>query len=142
MSGPTHTKYDHYYFPKLVELKCPTCQSKANAINISKRLEEEFFIDLAPYERIWEFNCSVCIKRTLLDWQEIKTFDLWYSLSIKNTRIWAWNKNHFELVYLVLKKKNYNNHKWKFFKNYVNKKWYTSIKSTSDFKKIAQMLKE
>lgn len=139
-SGYTHLKYDHYHYPRLIELRCPSCDSKATAINISADEQEEYFIDLAPYDRIWEFNCLNCIKRNNIEWEDIQEYELWNSLRIRKTRIWAWNKYHLELIYLVLKKKKFNNHKWEFFKNYINKDWYHSIKNKSDFKKIEDLL--
>ncbi len=76
-SGNTHIKYDHFHFPKRMELKCPKCGMKSVAKNMNVPETIEHFIDISDYERVWEFKCIKCIKIQHLKWEEIREIELW-----------------------------------------------------------------
>ncbi len=139
-SGDTHIKYDHFHFPRLLELKCSSCNSKSIATNESVPLEIEHFIDIADFNRTWKYKCVTCIKKQDLNWEELKAFELWNKIEIRNETVWAWNSKHLELILMSLRKENTKSHQWQYFVNYLPKKWLQKIKKESDFKKIELLL--
>ena len=139
-SGDTHVIYDHFHFPRLLELKCSNCSSKSIATNENVPIEIEHFIDIADFNRTWEYKCVTCIKKQDLNWEELKAFELWNKIEIGNETVWAWNAKHLELILMCLRKRSTKNHPWQYFVNYLPKKWLQKIKKESDFKKIELLL--
>lgn len=138
----THIKYDHFYYPKLLELKCPDCNKKCYAKNEAVPEEMEYFIDIAPYKRVWEFKCTNCIKTQSLDWKATKRFTLWNRLEIRNELLWAWNTQHLDMILKRLKNENIDQHPWGFFAHYINKNWLKKLTKVADWRKIALLINE
>ena len=142
ISGLSHVKYDHFHFPRKVELKCPTCDQKSFAENKNVPGNFPHFIDISGYEKVWEFSCLTCIKREKMTWEELSKIRLWNKISIKNEVVWAWNINHLEMILKKLRGENIDSHDWAFFANYLNKNWLKNIRKKADFTKIESFLSE
>ncbi len=138
--GLTHIKYDHYYYPRIIELKCPNCRNYARAINETVPNEIEYFMDIARFGKIWNFKCVSCIKEYEINWSEIQKIDLWYKIQVRNETVWSWNAKHLDLIIKRLKSENIKNHSWAFFATYINKKWLEKIKKKSDIQKLENYL--
>ena len=141
-SGYTHVMYDHFHFPRNLELKCPYCGAKSHAKNTSVPESIEHFMDISIFIGIWEFKCINCIKTQQLDWDELKEIALWNKIEIRNEIVWAWNSKHLDMIVKRLKNENIENHAWGFFATYINKNWLKNLKKEADWKKIEALIVE
>ncbi len=137
----THVRYDHYHYPREIDLLCPHCKNHSVAINENVPKEIEHFIDIANFEKIWDFKCIYCIKKYQVEWDDIQNMDLWYKINLKGVLIWAWNSKHLDMIIKKLKKEDIKNHSWVFFESYLNKNCLKKIKNKSDIGKLENMLK-
>ncbi len=140
MSGTIHVKYDHYHYPKNIDLRCPYCGNHSIAINENVPEAIVHFIDISPFEKVWTFTCTHCIKKYPVQWSEIQKMDLWYKIQMKNETVWSWNKQHLDLIIRCFKKEDVETHAWSFFKTYIRKNWLKKIKTKSDIQKLENLL--
>lgn len=137
--GQTHIKYGHFYYPRVIQAICPFCSKPSVLTNVDAPSEAEFFIDIATYRLQWNLKCDNCLKRKLLTWEETKKIDLLISICIREENIWAWNSNHLDYLIGLLSGNENKNHKWTFYKNYVNKDWLKKTKNKSDLAKLIHL---
>jgi len=138
--GETHVKYQHFHYPREIDVKCKFCEAKAKLINKDVPNEIDHFIDVSNFRKVWELLCKGCMKRIEYNWEETKDFPLLYVIKFKRDNIWAWNKKHLEYIISVLLNNEDKLSKWLYFRNYINKSWLLNSKSSSSKSKLEKVL--
>lgn len=141
-SGLTHVKYEHFYYPNIIQVVCPFCSKPSLLTNIDAPTECDFFMDIAPFRKEWNFSCNQCLNRKKVSWNETKDFELLNKISIRNEIIWAWNTSHLDYLIGLLSGKEYKEHSWSFYKSYLNKNWFQKTKNKSDIRKLIELMKK
>lgn len=140
MSGSTtHIRYEHYHFPRIIEIVCPYCEKPTRLINVDAPEAIEHFMDIAGFTLSWFLRCNNCLKRTTEQWNDIKNFKLINEIDIRGEIIWAWNTKHLDYLIEVFSGKETNKNPWAFFRTYINKNWFKKVKNTADLSKLTAL---
>ena len=93
-SGWSHIRYDHKSRPKILDVACPSCGSKAIASKPSEEsLEGVVVADLSPSFPIndWQIRCVECTyRKSGVAYNNLPA--LYFSGGSFDT--WAWNSDH------------------------------------------------
>lgn len=89
--------YEWFGWPNIVEIKCPECGSKADFVG-PKQVVKKIYNQGQPPTRILtgkrtgKVSCLSCglVKQHFIEWPR----DAYYSLSVRNKVLWAWNRQH------------------------------------------------
>ncbi len=138
--GKTHVKYDHFHYPRVIELHCPKCNAQALASNKDAPPGIEHFIEIAEFEKCWNIKCLTCDFRTTKKWEEMKIFKLWLKREIRDVEFWAWNRNHLHMILKRLKNENLESDRWSFFETYIPGIWLTQLRGKRELKKIEHLM--
>ncbi|MDR6561081.1 MULTISPECIES: hypothetical protein [unclassified Arcicella] len=138
--GETHVKYAHFHFPRTIDVQCPFCSQPSELVNINASMDTDFFIDLAPYQKVWTLICNHCLNRKSMSWDDTKKIELLNKITIREETIWAWNTHHLHYLIGVFSGKEDKNHKWAFYRNYIHKKWFQKTANKSDILKLENLL--
>jgi len=137
-SGWSHIRYDHKSRPKIVEVVCPSCGSRAIA---SKPSEEDrkgaIVADLSPTFRIedWQIRCTGCAyRKSNLSYKDLPI--LYFSGGVLD--LWAWNADHAECILSYLKGEDTSDNSYHWFMTYVRGDWKKS--SSRIVKELDKML--
>jgi hypothetical protein len=137
--GSTHIRYQHYHFPRVIQVVCPNCLNPAKLTHCDAPESIAHFIDTDFKNRNWMFFCTNCVKRETKNWTEISALNLLNKMEIRQELIWAWNADHLDYIIELLSGNEIKDHKWSFFKAYINKNWFTKIRKISDINKLKTM---
>lgn len=142
-SGNTnHVRYDHVSRPTLIEVKCPKCQSKAIATEPCYEEGQLLLIDIGCphwYSPAWSVKCSTCMFRAAQkEYAEIG--DFYYQVELRGGVLWAWNREHLDMLYNLLSGRSVEKHKYGWFATYARKEWLSGAKRKAFAKAAEQML--
>lgn len=135
-----HVRYDHFHYPRLVVLYCPSCAKQVQATNLDCPAGYEHFLDIASFRKLWLVSCPSCGFRRDADWEQLKQYSLWYKLELRNEEVWAWNAEHLTFIIQRLEKRVDKAHPWAYFETYLHRKWLTKLSQERYTKKLKALL--
>ncbi|GAB3235576.1 hypothetical protein GCM10027346_25420 [Hymenobacter seoulensis] len=136
----SHVRYGHFHFPRQVALKCATCGRQASATNVDCPADYAHFLDIASFRNLWLINCFHCGFGREANWQQLKAYELWYKLVLRDEEVWAWNHQHLGFIIQRLEKKVNKAHAWAYFETYLPKTWLTKLSKEQYVNKLKALL--
>ena len=137
----THVQYEHLHRANKIDLSCSRCGQKAIATNPCFQEGNFTCIDLCPNwnKPVWVIRCTGCPYYT-----DQKTFDelgaLFYNLESRGKSLWAWNREHLELIYKLLTGQKTDNDNYANLAVYMRREWLQGSRKRSWAKVIEKKM--
>lgn len=122
--GSSHVRYDHEQRPTKIEVVCPSCGGCAIA---KEPLYEQGTLivgDLSPSwdKAVFSICCTTCLLR--LDNQHYGQLPApFHQVSVSGRTLWAWNREHLDMLRKVLEGESIKGHPYEFFATYIHRGW-------------------
>jgi hypothetical protein len=110
------------------------------ATNIDCPAGYEHFWDIDPYRGLWAAVCPHCGSGKEMNWEQMKDYELWYKLILREEEVWAWNSSHLAFIIQKLEKKVDKAHPWAYFEAYLKKSWLVKLSQEQYVKKLKALL--
>ncbi|BEU03585.1 hypothetical protein OAG1_23850 [Agarivorans sp. OAG1] len=121
--GLTHVRYDHKSRPSKIDIKCPNCSSLAIAKD--EEVGDSLFVgDMSPSFKGSPFSitCTSCMyRKKRLAYEELT--EPYFQFEGRGGILWAWNREHLDMIYKYLNGIPIKEHDYKFYHTYIHGDW-------------------
>lgn len=122
--GINHVRYDHKLRPTKIDVVCPNCQELAVARD---RISEEGSVFCGDMTKSWrgapfDVVCTRCAyKSSGLSYAQLPP--PYHQIYVYGERLWAWNSQHLNMIYLVLCGRDIKGHPYEWLATYIHGNW-------------------
>ncbi len=124
-TGSTHVRYSHGNMPSVLHVRCPRCSGLAIAgpcPETPARLRKIVFAERELPVTVWDLRCTQCVHRvTTVQYEDLPR--LFWRAEAAGVEIWAWNREHLQMLRKVLAKESVDGDPYEGFATYARKEW-------------------
>ncbi len=137
-NGPSHVRYDHRRRARDLHLRCPKCDDLAFAGKTSERNQGLLVHDLAGTWHLsdWQVQCTTCLYR-IADCSYDALPDLYYRVSARGVELWAWNRDHLQMLHQLLSGEDVSAHSYGSLATYAHRDWLLKKKALAKAVEVA-----
>ena len=142
-SGSSHARYDHRSRPRVLHVVCPKCSQQAEAAKESELEMGHVIGDLAgTWELLdWTIKCHHCPYRlNAAAYSELP--QPYYRVTVRGFELWAWNRDHFDMLLRLLNRESITNHPYAWFATYAHRDWLRDRNRSAFVKQMKRFLVE
>ena len=126
LNGHSHARYDHRCRARDLHVRCPRCHGRALATKDSEQGQSVLISELAGTWDVadWQVRCDSCPYRTSgLAFEALPA--LFYRLAAGGVELWAYNRDHLEMLGRFLEGRDVDHHPYGWLDTYAHKDWLT-----------------
>ncbi len=145
LRGRTKPSYGHALVPTLIELRCPNCSGMLRVTHPSHTTgatdtPDGWFL-WSRLKPNWRVDCTKCLRRrSNVSYDELPDLGaLYYSASVGTDELWAWNREHLEMLLAYLRYQDVASSRWRAYKTFIPGRW-KSPRRRSEYVKAAERL--
>ena len=137
LSGFSHVRYDHSSRPRVLDVVCPKCRSRATSYKDSELEKGHLIGDLAGTWHLedWNIKCLSCSFRK----SNTKYTQLpppYYKVTARDIELWAFNHDHFLMLLRLLDGEDIAGEPYEWFATYAHRDW---LKTSNRERLVKQM---
>lgn len=124
MYADNHVRYDHASRAKRLHVRCPKCDSRAEAHQPSQTETGVIAGDCSrPWlSDDWIIVCEHCMWRASnLAYSQLP--NLFYQVEARGNVLWAWNRDHLTMLRQLLAGEDVSEHPYEWFATYARREW-------------------
>ncbi len=129
-----HPRYGHDYRLTKIDVPCPDCGSRAMATEPNYDNGHLYTVDGGKHSTfvtfegkyidkpVWTVKCLSCFyNKSKQRYSEMG--ELYYQVTVRGDTLWAWNKEHLEMIYDFLNDASIEGHPYERFETYIHGSW-------------------
>lgn len=122
--GSSHVRYDHKQRPTKIEVVCPKCGGCAVATEPAYAQGTLVVGDLSPSwdKPVFQVRCTNCFLR-LANQHYYQLSPPYHQVSVSGRTLWAWNREHLDMLRQMLEGVDIKGHPYAFFATYIHRGW-------------------
>ena len=124
MYGDNHIRYEHASRAKRLHVRCPKCNSRAEARQPSQTEIGVIAGDCSiPWlSDDWVIVCEHCMWRVSnLSYSQLP--NLFYQVEARGNILWAWNRDHLSMLRQLLAGEDVSGHPYEWFATFARREW-------------------